>query len=145
MRRRASCNLIRFWEVGDSVSSSKTVAESDVYLFAGITGDLSPNHVDEAYMSKTPYKRRVAHGALSIGFASAASSLMVANKRAAAVSYGYDRIRFTRPVYLGDTLTVKYTIAEVDDAACKTYADIEILNQRGELCTVARHILRLMS
>jgi 3-hydroxybutyryl-CoA dehydratase len=133
-----------FFEVGESVSFSKTVGESDVYLFAGITGDFSPNHVDEEYMSTTPYKHRVAHGALSVGFASTASTLMVGNKKVAAVSYGYDRIRFIRPVYVGDTITVNYTIAEVDEAASKTYAEIEIVNQRGELCTVARHILKLM-
>jgi len=53
---------------------SKTVSESDVYLFAGITGDLSPNHTDEAYMRKTRYGRRIAHGALAVGFMSNAST-----------------------------------------------------------------------
>lgn len=51
-------------EVGKSVTFSKTVSESDVYLFAGITGDLSPNHVNKAYMEKSGYGRLIAHGAL---------------------------------------------------------------------------------
>ncbi len=62
--------------VGRSVSCSKTVGESDVYLFAGITGDLSPNHVDEAYMAKSPYGHRIAHGALLVGYMSRASTLI---------------------------------------------------------------------
>ena len=63
--------------VGDQVRFSKTVSESDVYLFAGITGDLAPNHVDEEYMRGTPYGRRIAHGALLVGFMSTASTMMV--------------------------------------------------------------------
>ena len=54
--------------VGDSVSFSKTVGESDVYLFAGISGDFSPNHIDEEVMKATPYGRRIAHGALLVGY-----------------------------------------------------------------------------
>ena len=57
------------------VTFSKTVSESDVYLFAGITGDLSPNHVNAEFMKATPYGQRVAHGALIVGYMSAASSL----------------------------------------------------------------------
>jgi 3-hydroxybutyryl-CoA dehydratase len=131
-------------EVGDSVSFSKTVGESDVYLFAGITGDFSPNHVNEEVMSKTPFKHRVAHGVLSLGFASTTSTMMIEQAKATAVSYGYDRIRFIKPVLIGDTITVTYTIAEVDEEALKTYADIEVTNQRGELCTVARNILKFI-
>ena len=60
--------------VGKTVTVRKTVSESDVYLFAGITGDLSPNHVDEEYMRKTRYGRRIAHGALAVGLMSHAST-----------------------------------------------------------------------
>jgi acyl dehydratase len=61
-------------KVGDSVSFSKTVSESDVYGFAGITGDFSGNHVDEEFMKKSAYGRRIAHGALMIGFMSTCST-----------------------------------------------------------------------
>ena len=64
--------------VGRKVTVSKTVSESDVYLFAGLTGDLSPNHVDEEYMKKTRYGRRIAHGALAIGLMSTASTKILA-------------------------------------------------------------------
>lgn len=129
-------------ELGDQVSFSKTVGESDVYMFAGITGDLSGNHVNEEYMSRTPYKHRIAHGVLSIGFASTTSTMMVEKTKMTAVSYGYDRIRFIKPVFIGDTITVTYTIAQIDEDNLKTVSDIEIRNQRGELCTVANHILK---
>lgn len=132
-------------EIGDSVSFSKTVGESDVYLFAGITGDLSPNHVDEEAMKRTPYKKRIAHGVLSIGFASTTSTLMIARAKATAVSAGYDRIRFIKPIFIGDTVTVTYTIAEIDQERLRTRANIEVKNQHGELCTVAQHILKFIA
>jgi 3-hydroxybutyryl-CoA dehydratase len=65
--------------VGDRATFRKTVGESDVYLFAGITGDLSPNHVDEVAMEGSPYGRRIAHGALIVGYMSAASTKILAH------------------------------------------------------------------
>jgi 3-hydroxybutyryl-CoA dehydratase len=132
-------------EVGDSVSFSKTVGESDVYLFAGITGDLNPNHVDEEAMKRTPYKKRIAHGVLSIGFASTASTLMIEKAQATAVSAGYDRIRFIRPIFIGDTITVTYTISEIDREQLRTRADIAVTKQSGELCTVGQHLMKFLA
>ena len=132
-------------EIGAKVSFSKTVAESDVYLFAGITGDLSPNHVNKAYMEKSSYGRLMAHGALMIGFMSTASTMAVAHTREAeetAVSLGYDHIRFLAPVFLGDTITVDYEITEIDIERKRSTADIRITNQDGELTTVGQHILK---
>ena len=77
--------------IGRKVTVSKTVSESDVYLFAGITGDFSPNHTDEAYMRKTRYGRRIAHGALAIGFMSNASTKILADasKRASTLVHDW--------------------------------------------------------
>ena len=89
-------------KVGDQVQFAKTVGESDVYLFAGITGDLSSNHVNEEVMQRSGYGRRIAHGALLIGFMSTTSTLMIEKARRrrqrteTPVSLGYDRIRFLR-------------------------------------------------
>ena len=134
-------------EVGDQVRFSKTVGESDVYLFAGITGDLAPNHVDEEFMRRTSFGRRIAHGALLIGFMSTASTMMVERHGGlegseTPVSLGYDRIRFTAPVFLGDTVTTTYTIAEVDPARRRSRSKIEVTNQSGEVVAVAEHILK---
>jgi 3-hydroxybutyryl-CoA dehydratase len=131
-------------EVGDAVAFSKTVGESDVYLFAGITGDFSPNHVNREVMSGTPYKERIAHGVLSVGFASTTSTLMIEKSGGTAVSVGYDRIRFIGPIFIGDTVTVTYTISEIDEENLRTRADIEVTNQCGEVCTVAQHILKFL-
>ena len=62
---------------GDSVTFAKTVGETDIYLFAGITGDFAVNHVNEQYMARSKYGRRIAHGVLVLGFASTCSSMMI--------------------------------------------------------------------
>lgn len=130
-----------------TVSVSKTVSESDVYLFAGITGDFSPNHVDEEAMRQTAFGRRIAHGALLVGYMSAASTLIVAKglslgQDANPVSLGYDRVRFLKPVFLGDTITVTYTLGAVDSARQRTEADVKVRNQHGELVAAATHIMK---
>jgi len=134
-------------KVGDSVTFAKTVAETDIYLFAGITGDFSVNHVNEQYMARSKYGRRIAHGALIVGYMSTCSTSMIDKCQGATldetpVSLGYDRIRFLGPVFIGDTVTLTYTIAEVDAQKRQSLADISVVNQDGVLVTVARHILR---
>jgi acyl dehydratase len=131
---------------GDSVSFAKTVGETDIYLFAGITGDFAVNHVNEQYMSRSKYGRRIAHGALLIGFASTCSTLMIEKCRGTAgvetpVSLGYDRVRFLGPVYIGDTVTLTYTVVEVDPVKRRSRSEIKAVNQEGTLVGVAQHIL----
>ena len=133
--------------VGASVSCSKTVGESDVYLFAGITGDLSPNHVDEVAMAATPYGGRIAHGALLVGYMSRASTLITDQcaalmERHYPVSLGYDRIRFLEGVRIGDTITVHYRIEAADAEKMRTTAAVEIRDQAGRCCAVATHVMR---
>lgn len=130
--------------VGKVVTVRKTVAEADVYLFAGITGDFHPNHVDEEYMRATRYGHRVAHGALLVGYMSAASTKMILDLPGTIVSYGYDQIRFPRPVFIGDTVTVTYEILERDLAAMKLFARVTCTNHRGEVVAAARHILKVV-
>lgn len=130
--------------VGDEVTFSKTVSESDVYLFAGITGDLSPNHVNEEYMRQSKYGRRIVHGALLVGYMSNCSTALCARVNSpdeTPVSLGYDRIRFLAPVFIGDTITVTYRVAEIDALKRQSKADVRV-TARGELCAVATHILR---
>jgi 3-hydroxybutyryl-CoA dehydratase len=132
---------------GDRVAFAKTVGESDVYGFAGITGDLSVNHVNEQYMAGSKYRHRIAHGALIVGFMSTCSTMMIGKCDGTAqdetpVSLGYDRVRFLAPVFIGDTVNLTYVIRAVDPAKRQSTADIEVKNQRGELVAVAQHILR---
>jgi 3-hydroxybutyryl-CoA dehydratase len=130
--------------VGRKVTVRKTVSESDVYLFAGLTGDLSPNHVDEEYMRKTKYGRRIAHGALLVGLMSQASSKIITDLPGTIVSYGYDRIRFPAPCFLGDTVTVTYEIVERDAAALKTFARVTCTTERGDVVAAGTHILKVV-
>ena len=134
-----------YLKIGDTTSFTKTVSESDVYQFAGITGDFSPNHVNKDYMEKSSYGRLMAHGALIVGFMSTVSTQIIAHSREAEetpVSVGYDKIRFLKPVFLGDTITVAYTVSEIDVVRRRSTAGIEVANQNDELVAVASHILQ---
>jgi 3-hydroxybutyryl-CoA dehydratase len=133
--------------VGDQVAFSKTVGEYDVYGFAGITGDFSGNHVDEEFMKRSVYGRRIAHGVLLVGYMSTCSTMMIAKANGTAsdetpVSLGYDRIRFLGAVFIGDTVTVTYRIAEIDPERRRSRSEIEVRNQHGDLVAVAQHILK---
>lgn len=136
--------------VGAAVICAKTVSESDVYLFAGITGDFSPNHVDEQEMAKTRYGGRIAHGALLVGYMSRASTL-IGNELGPLmrthypVSLGYDRIRFLEAVRIGDTISIEYRITAADAARLRTSASIALTNQHGTLCAVAVHVMRWLA
>lgn len=130
--------------VGKKVRFRKTVSEADVYLFAGLTGDLSPNHVDEEYMKRTRYGRRIAHGALLVGLMSNTSTRILDDVPTPAVSYGYDRVRFPAPCFFGDTVTVEYEIVERDEAARKTFARVTCTTQTGAVVAAATHILKLV-
>lgn len=133
--------------IGDEVTFSKTVGESDIYLFAGITGDFSGNHVNDEFMKTSVYGRRIAHGALLIGFMSTASTLMIEKSLSQGidstpVSLGYDRIRFLAPVFIGDTVKVVYTISEIDEERRRTRAKIEVRNQSGVIVAVGEHLVK---
>ncbi|MGH8849498.1 MAG: MaoC family dehydratase [Casimicrobiaceae bacterium] len=134
-------------QVGERVTFEKTVGETDVYLFAGITGDFSGNHVSAAFMRTSRYGQRVAHGALLIGFMSTASTRMIDVALARGydgtpVSLGYDRIRFLAPVFFGDTVFVSYELVEADVARQRTRASIEVTNDRSTLVAVGEHLLK---
>ena len=124
-------------QIGASATFTKTVSESDVYLYAGITGDFSPNHIDEQYMSEGRYGHRIAHGTLLVGFMSAASARLYLGRT---VSLGYDRIRFPAPVYFGDTITTEYRVTEIDDVKRRVHADVICRNQRGETVAAAINV-----
>ena len=137
-------NKIEDIPIGTTAKFSKTVGESDVYLFAGITGDLDPNHVDEEYCKQTPFGSRIAHGALVVGYMSTTSTLVTQGFERPIVSLGYDRIRFVKPVFIGDTINVTYKIVQIDVEKQRTIADIQVTNQNGETVAVATHIQKVL-
>ena len=130
-------------EVGMEFTFSKTVGEYDLYSFAGLSGDFSPNHVDHEYMAKGRYGQRIAHGVFGIALMSTCSSKLIESLgNPHTVSYGYDRVRFVKPVFINDTLTVTYQIASVYAENEKSFADVVVRNQHGDVVTVATHILK---
>ena len=132
-------------KIGDNAEFTKTVSESDVYQFAGLTGDFSPNHVNKVYMEKSSYGRLMAHGALLVGFMSTVSTMAIAHCRDSdetPVAVGFDKIRFIKPVFLGDTVSTVYRISEVDMERRRSVAQIEVTNQDADLIAVGSHILQ---
>lgn len=139
---KAPCFLV----VGESADYTRTIEAEDIAAFARISGDDDPVHTDPDFAARTAFGRCIAHGAHVMGLLSTTASIM--SRRSVArgatgtpVSAGYDRIRFTRPVFAGETLTARYVIEEVDDARARTRARLEVVNQDGQTCLVGSHIL----
>jgi acyl dehydratase len=127
--------------LGTETSYTRTVSEYDIYAFAGISGDNHPNHVDEEYCKRVGLGARVAQGAMLVGYIAGAVTKYLGLIELPAVSYGYDRVRFTKSVFIGDTLTVHYRIARADDEKKRLWADATLTNQRGETVCVGTHII----
>ena len=99
--------------VGQSAQFSKTVTEADVVLYAGITGDLNPAHIDRVYADKSRFGGRVAHGMLTAGFISAALAMKLPGPGSIYLSQS---LRFLRPVRIGDTVTARVEVLELNAA-----------------------------
>jgi 3-hydroxybutyryl-CoA dehydratase len=96
-------------KVGDSAQFAKTVTESDIYLFAGITGDLNPAHINEVYAKTTLFKGRIAHGMLSAGFISAVLGTILPGP---GTVYLHQELNFLDPVRIGDTITARVEVVQ---------------------------------
>lgn len=96
--------------IGDKASFQKTFTESDVYLFAGITGDINPAHINEIAASKTMFKGRVVHGMLTASLISAVLGVQLPGP--GTVYLGQD-IKFTSPVRFGDTILAEVEVIQI--------------------------------
>ncbi|MGE5257114.1 MAG: MaoC family dehydratase [Hyphomicrobiales bacterium] len=115
--------------VGDSAEFSKTVTEADIYLFAGITGDFNPAHVDEEYSRKTYFGTRIAHGLLSAGFISAVLGNRLPGP---GTIYLRQELTFLGAVKIGDTITARVEITEIDTAKGRVKLLTTCDNQEGK-------------
>ena len=115
-------------KVGDSAKFSKTISESDVYLFAGVTGDFNPAHVDEEYAKKTYFKERIAHGMLTASFISTVIGTMLPGP---GTIYMKQAVNFLAPVHIGDTITACAEISEIDMDKKKVLLKTFCTNQEG--------------
>lgn len=128
------------FKVGEEfVTHGRTLTEADVANFAGVTGDINPLHMDEEYAKKTRFGRRVPHGqlifVLSLGLAERVVAPLFHDSMIA--FYGVDKMRFIKPVFIGDTITLRRRVdsAEPRDATSGvvTFED-HVVNQDGQLC-----------
>ena len=121
---------IQEMKMGDHASVTKTVSETDVYLFAGITGDLNPAHTNEVAASKTMFKTRIAHGMLGAGFISAVLGMYLPGP---GTIYMGQELKFTKPVHIGDTVTATATVEEIILEKNRVILDTTVVNQDGEV------------
>lgn len=115
-------------KVGDQASFSKTISESDIYLYAGITGDLNPAHINESYAENTFFKGRIAHGMLTAGFISA----VIGNQLpGCGTIYIKQSLSFRAPVRMGDTITASVKVTEILEDKNRAQLSTVCENQDG--------------
>ena len=117
-------------EIGDRAEISKTISESDIYLYAGITGDFNPAHVNQDYAEKTFFKSRIAHGLLVAGLISA----VIANQLPGpGTIYLKQELDFLAPVYIGDTVTASVEVMEIQRDKNRVLLKTLCKNQQDKL------------
>lgn len=115
--------------LGDSAEFRKTISESDVYLFAGITGDLNPVHVDEEFAKTTPFGARVAHGPLTFALCAGLLGTELPGVGTIAVT---NEVTYEAPVYIGDTIAVRIEVAALDAERNRATFAVTWGNQDGK-------------
>jgi 3-hydroxybutyryl-CoA dehydratase len=117
-------------QVGDSAEFAKTVSETDIYLYAGISGDFNPAHINAAYAEQTFFKARIAHGMLAAGFISTVLGTMLPGP---GTIYLTQALTFMAPVLIGDTITARAEVTEKDEAKNKITLKTTCTNQKGKV------------
>jgi 3-hydroxybutyryl-CoA dehydratase len=116
-------------QVGQVAELAKTVTEADVTLFAGVTGDFNPVHVDAEAAAQSRFGERIAHGMLSAGFISAVLGMRLPGTGSIYLSQS---LRFTKPVRIGDTVTARVEVVEVLATKRRVRLATVCRNQQGE-------------
>jgi acyl dehydratase len=129
--------------VGESrTTSGRTITETDIVVHAGHTGDFFPHHMDAEAMKASQWGQRIAHGTMTfaIGIGLTASEI-----NPLSFTYGYERLRFPKPVFIGDTIHTVLTIASVEDDPKRAdhgrvIEQVRVMNQRGETVLACDHV-----
>jgi acyl dehydratase len=131
------------FEIGEQRQTiGRTVTETDIVVHAGQSGDFFPHHMDEEWCSTQPFKKRIAHGTLifTIGIGLTASFI-----NEVSMTYGYERLRFIKPVFIGDTIKVTVTVKDKKDHKKPGFGVVtelvEVFNQNRELVMLCEHLL----
>jgi 3-hydroxybutyryl-CoA dehydratase len=117
-------------QIGEEASFSKTITETDVYLFAGISGDFNPMHVNEEFAKLTPFKTRIAHGALPQSLIAPVLGMKLPGLGTVAVEIN---CRFKAPTFFGDTITAKARVKEKLEDKRWVRMSLTWTNQRGDI------------
>jgi acyl dehydratase len=131
------------YEIGASRETpGRTITETDIVLHAGQTGDFYPHHMDAEWCKTQDFKQRIAHGTLVFSVAIGMTAGVINPE---AFSYGYDRLRFIKPVFIGDTIHVRVSIKEKREYKKPGHGMVselvEVLNQRNETVLACEHLL----
>ena len=116
-------------EVGQTAELTKTISESDVYAFAGITGDFNPVHVDRVAAEASRFGGRIAHGIITAGLISAVIGMKLPGP---GCIYMSQTLRFTAPVRIGDTITARCEVADINVEKNRMTLATSAVNQDGE-------------
>lgn len=126
------------WEIGSEVeTSARTVTETDIVIYAGLSGDYNPLHTDEEYCKTTPFGGRIAHGPLVYGIAAGLLFQLHLYDDTMIALLGFEDLRFTKPVKPGDTIRARVKVLEKKETSRPDRGVIKrqlhVLNQRGEV------------
>ena len=127
----------------ERTSYGRTITEADIVTHAGQTGDFFPHHMDEEWGKTQPFGHRIAHGTLTFSIAVGMTANLI---NPVAFSYGYEHLRFIKPVFIGDTITTTTTISKKEDHPKRenmgiVYETLSVKNQRAEVVMVCDHLL----
>ena len=127
------------YKIGQTAEFSKTITETDVYTFAGITGDFNPLHVDAERAKSLPFGQRIVHGMLTASFI---STVIASKMPGPGTIYIKQTLSFIKPVYFNDTITAKVTIIEI---GAKRHARLNttVINQQGETVASGEALVKL--
>lgn len=116
--------------LGDKAYFQKTITETDVYMYAGITGDLNPAHINEEYAKDTMFKGRIAHGMLTAGLISAVLGMQLPGP---GTIYLKQDLKFTAPVRIGDTIKAEVEVSEMIVEKNRIKLRTTCTNQNGDV------------
>ena len=123
-------------------TGGRTVTETDIVIHAGQSGDFFPHHMDEEWCKTQPFQKRIAHGTLIFTMAVGLTAQLI---NEVSMTYGYDRLRFIRPVFIGDTIKATVTIKDKKEHKRPGHGIVtelvEVFNQQNELVMVCEHLL----
>lgn len=125
------------FEIGNETKSAgRTITETDIVNFAGLTGDWYELHTNVEYAKETPFRQRIAHGALIFSISTALNVRMMPPGNTLIAFYGVDKLRFVKPTFIGDTIWARETVSGKEERTAETGVVItqcEVVNQRSEV------------